>query len=108
MFVLFLLVSLCTAATGAVIYVDDDVAGANSGASWEDAFTDLQDALAFAQEGDEIRVAQGIYTPSQDPLDREATFQLKDGVSIIGGYAGGGGHVSGFSSHQGLCDDSER
>ena len=66
-FVLFLLVALRTAAPGAVIYVDDDAAGGNSGASWEDGFTDLQDALAAAQEGDEIRVAQGRYTPSRTP-----------------------------------------
>lgn len=103
-FALFLLVALCTAAAGEFIYVDDDVAGANSGASWEDAFNDLQDALAAAQEGDEIRMAQGIYTPSQDPLDREATFQLKDGVSIIGGYAGQAGmypdfrHIKAFAT----------
>ncbi|GAI03901.1 unnamed protein product, partial [marine sediment metagenome] len=87
-FVLFLLVALCTAATGSVIYVDDDADGVNDGSSWSDAFTDLQDALAVAQRGDEIRVAQGIYTPTQDPLNREATFDLKDGVSITGGYAG--------------------
>jgi len=55
---------------------------------WIDAFSDLQDAITMAQAGDEIRVAQGIYTPTQDPLDREATFQLKDGVTITGGYAG--------------------
>jgi predicted outer membrane repeat protein len=86
--VLFLLVALRTVATGEVIYVDDDAAGANNGSSWSEAFTDLQDALAAALEGDEIHVAGGIYTPTQDPLDREATFDLKDGVSITGGYAG--------------------
>ncbi|MHC4330550.1 MAG: right-handed parallel beta-helix repeat-containing protein, partial [Planctomycetota bacterium] len=73
---------------GKVIYVDGVAGGTNDGSSWSDAFTDLQDALAAAQEDDEIRVAQGIYTPTQNPLDREATFDLKDGVSIIGGYAG--------------------
>jgi hypothetical protein len=86
--VLFLPVTVCTAAAGEVIYVDADADGANDGSSWINAFTDLQNALAAAQDGDEIHVAQGIYTPTQDPLDREATFQLKDGVSILGGYAG--------------------
>jgi predicted outer membrane repeat protein len=94
--VLFLLAALCTSATGEVIYVDDDAAGANDGSSWSDAFTDLQDALAAAQEGDEIRVAQGVYTPTQNPLDRDATFGLKDGVSITGGYAGPAGMYPDF------------
>lgn len=87
-FVLFLLLVLCTTAAGEVIYVDDDATGANDGSSWENAFTDLQNALIVAVKGDEIRVAQGIYTPTQDPLDRDATFDLKDDVSITGGYAG--------------------
>ncbi|TKJ37108.1 MAG: hypothetical protein CEE38_09415 [Planctomycetes bacterium B3_Pla] len=86
--VVFLLGAVRTAAAGGVIYVDASAAGGNDGSSWIDAFSDLQDAIAVALTGDEIRVAQGIYTPTQDPLDREATFQLKDGVSIIGGYAG--------------------
>jgi hypothetical protein len=78
------------------IYVDGDVAGANDGSSWLDAFNYLQDALAAAWSGDEIRVAKGIYTPdsnSADPNgsgDREATFQLINGVTIKGGYAGFG------------------
>ena len=51
------------AATGEIIYVDDDASGANDGSSWTDSYNDLQDALAVAQYGDEIRVAQGVYTP---------------------------------------------
>ena len=46
-----------------IIYVDDDANGANDGSSWADAFSYLQDALRTARYGDEIRVAQGIYTP---------------------------------------------
>jgi predicted outer membrane repeat protein len=83
-----LLTAVCTTAQAGIIYVDDDAAGVNNGSSWVDAFTGLQDALAMAQAGDEIRVAQGVYTPTQDPLDRDATFQLKDRVSVMGGYAG--------------------
>lgn len=83
-----LLVAARTAAAGRVIYVDASAAEGNDGSSWINAFSDLQDAIIMAQAGDEIRVAQGIYTPTQDPLDRDATFDLKDGVSITGGYAG--------------------
>jgi hypothetical protein len=77
-----------------IIYVYDDADGANNGSSWEDAYNYLQDALAVAYYGDEIRVAQGIYKPDQGagltPGDREATFQLINGVTIKGGYAGAG------------------
>ena len=78
----------------AIICVDVDAPGNNDGSSWTDAYNDLQDALATAQYGDEIWVAQGIYKPDQGgwntPGDREATFQLISGVTIKGGYAGFG------------------
>jgi len=78
-----------------VLYVDDDATGANDGLSWEDAYTDLQDALdqAVASGGSvtEVWVAKGTYRPteltdSEDP--RSATFQLLDGVGLYGGFAG--------------------
>ena len=88
---MFLLLMVSTAA-GGTIYVDADASGANDGSSWADAYNYLQDALADANSGDEIWVAQGIYKPDQGigitPGDREATFQLINGVTIKGGYAG--------------------
>ena len=54
---------------GIIIYVDDDASGANDGSSWTDAYNYLQDALAAAWSGDEIRVAQGIYTPDSNSAD---------------------------------------
>jgi hypothetical protein len=87
-----LAVALCIAAQGATVYVDDDAVGANDGSSWTDAFTYLQDALSVAQDGDEIRVAQGVYTPDRGvgivPGDREASFHLIRGLTLAGGYAG--------------------
>jgi len=77
-------------------YVDPDATGANDGSTWEDAFNCLQNALSAARLGDEIRVAEGIYKPDEDTdnptgtADREATFQLKNGVILKGGYAGYG------------------
>ncbi|HIJ53278.1 MAG TPA: hypothetical protein HPP66_09010 [Planctomycetes bacterium] len=73
------------------LYVDDDANGENNGSSWADAYNYLQDALAVTGRGDEIRVAQGVYKPDQGagitPGDREATFQLRNGVTVKGGYA---------------------
>jgi hypothetical protein len=77
-----------------LLFVDDDAAGKNDGSSWADAFNYLQDALAACCSSDEIHVAQGIYKPDQGagitPGDREATFQLINGVTLKGGYAGFG------------------
>jgi hypothetical protein len=75
-------------------YVDADATGGNDGSSWADAFNDLQDGLAATWSDDEIWVAQGIYKPDEGvgitPGDRTATFHLKNGVTIKGGYAGFG------------------
>ena len=78
----------------APIYVDGDSTGRNDGSTWADAFNSLQDALAAASSGNRIRVAAGVYTPDSGaaaaPGDRAATFQLIDGVSVSGGFAGFG------------------
>ena len=85
---------MVSTATGEIIFVDVDATGVNDGLNWADAFNSLQDALAVAQFGDEIRAAQGIYKPDEGigitPGDREATFQLINGVTLKGSYAGAG------------------
>jgi hypothetical protein len=79
------------------VYVDPDAHGFNNGSSWIDAYNYLQDALADARSDanvSEIRVAEGVYTPDSNfakPAgsgDRNATFQLTNGVALSGGYAG--------------------
>ena len=78
-----------------ILYVDAGASGANDGSAWADAFTDVQDALAAAARGDEIWVAEGVYKPVV-PADsanvtnpeRGELFQLKNGVSLYGGFAG--------------------
>ncbi|TVR77808.1 MAG: hypothetical protein EA409_11370, partial [Saprospirales bacterium] len=70
------------------LYVDSSNTSPGNGLSWDCAFTDLQQALDVAQPGDSIWVAAGTYYPTSNSLDREATFQLRDGVAIYGGFAG--------------------
>lgn len=91
-FTLEAVASICPAK---VIYVDADAIGANDGTSWKDAFNYLQLGMLSASAGDEIRVAQGVYKPHEgiywDVTDiRSLTFQLINGVTIRGGYAGFG------------------
>jgi|GEM_PF-709739 len=87
---------MSAASFGGTLFVDDSAVGANNGTSWTDAYTFLQDALMMASPGDEIRVAQGVYRPDQFALSDRAslgryeTFTLKNGVTILGGYAGFG------------------
>jgi hypothetical protein len=70
-----------------VIHVKADAVGANDGTSWADAYSDLQDALAVAESGNDVWVAAGTYLPG-GPGARAATFQLRSGVGIYGGFAG--------------------
>ncbi len=68
------------------IFVDQQAAGANDGATWANAFTSLQDGLAAATGDSEIWVAKGTYKPSAS--DRNASFLLKTGTMLYGGFAG--------------------
>ena len=72
------------------IYVDKDAKGAGNGASWTNAYTDLQDAMAAATFGSKIWVAEGTYKPTSETGDaaRSISFNLKNGVAIYGGFAG--------------------
>ena len=77
---------LAASAGAAVRYVDADAAVANNGTSWADAYTDLQAAIAAAGSGDELWVAAGTYKPHA--TDRGVSFEVKNGLSIYGGFAG--------------------
>jgi len=74
-----------------VYAVDADASGDATGASWDDAFTNLQVALDSAEAGDEVWVASGTYVPSEarDPGDeRTASFVIPAGVEVYGGFSG--------------------
>jgi len=80
-----------------IIYVDDNASAEGNGTSWVTAHKYLQDALAVAEYGDEIWVAEGTYHPdlnttrkdpqyfSQRLFDR---FDMVNGVKLIGGFWG--------------------
>jgi len=95
--VLLAVLGVCGTARGKIIYVDTAAAGENSGSSWADAYNFLQDALTDANTAEipvEIRMAWGTYKPDQGggvtPGDRDAAFELFDGLAIRGGFAGTG------------------
>ncbi len=72
-----------------VLFVKTNAIGANTGVSWDDAFTELRDALALSCSGPgEIWVAEGTYTPTAFSYERDISFRLKNGVNIFGGFTG--------------------
>jgi hypothetical protein len=89
-----------TCSTGTIsyaqtIYVNVDATGTNTGSSWTNAYTDLQDALDASMSSigiDTILIAEGTYYPTHSPDDnttnaRDRAFHLADSnVLISGGY----------------------
>ena len=92
-----LVMAVLTAASVAaqsVVYVDADAPPVGTGASWAEACRYLQDGLMIADANVQIRVADGVYWPDHSDHgyvmagDREASFEIADGISLLGGYAG--------------------
>lgn len=71
-----------------VVFVKLDATGNRDGTSWANAFVDLQAALASSRSGDEVWVAQGSHAPAGRGGSQVATFALRDGVALFGGFAG--------------------
>jgi predicted outer membrane repeat protein len=82
---LFLLVQPALAQP--VVFVKHDATGSGDGTSWADAFTDLQQALQATDAPAEIWIAAGTYKPTTG-TDRAATFTLRSGIALYGGFAG--------------------
>ena len=76
-----------TCPAGGIRYVNPQATQPGDGASWASAYRDLQDGLRVT-EACEVWVAAGIYYPADTPNDRSATFRLRSGVAIYGGFAG--------------------
>ncbi|MBX3394978.1 MAG: hypothetical protein KF841_06385 [Phycisphaerae bacterium] len=75
------------------LYVNQAAAGTGDGTTWNNAITDLQDAIGLAARArgavTEIWVAEGVYRPDRGSGDRYATFRAINGVAIYGGFGGG-------------------
>lgn len=80
---------------GNILYVDQAAEGQGTGASWQDAYVCLQDALAVAVSGEQIWVAQGTYRPDEGinrvKGDVHASLDIPSGVAVYGGFPPYGG-----------------
>lgn len=67
-------------------------AGASGdGSSWSNASGDIQTMIDQSASGDEVWIASGTYRPTRlikSSKKNSRAFQLKDGVSLIGGFEG--------------------
>ncbi len=71
-----------------VIYVNaGNAAGPWDGKSWATAYKTVREGLKAVQPGAEIWVAKGTYMPTEG-TDRTASFRLKPGVALYGGFDG--------------------
>ena len=77
---------------GKIIYVNNNAGDGGDGSSWIQAYRYLQDGLQASRPTDEIWVAAGTYKPDiggkKITGDRTATFELKQQVSMYGGFNG--------------------
>lgn len=77
-----------------ILFVDTNAAGNDFGTRWNDAYSDLRDALRVAANAanavSEIRVADGTYVPDAGTGDRNMHFALPAGVDVLGGFPGAG------------------
>jgi len=102
-FILCLLLSFAQLSSAATYYVDaSKTDNSGSGTSWATAKKDIQNAIDLATAGDQVWIKAGVYYPNASPnmtasttvtatsplTTRDYYIQLKDGVSIFGGFAG--------------------
>ena len=95
--ILYLYLAIFASALSAErIYVNKSAPSGGDGTSWENAFQFIHDALNLTESsrGDEVWIAKGTYYPDEgigitnNDTTLAAAFNLKDAVSVYGGFSG--------------------
>ena len=71
-----------------IVYVKADAAAGGDGSTWAKALRGFQEGINKATNGTQVWVAKGVYIPDTTGKGRAASFQMKAGVGIFGGFAG--------------------
>ena len=72
-----------------IYHVDPTANGLNNGSTWEDAYTDLDEAFTNAIEGQQVWIAEGTYKPGLNlNPGRGVSFDLPANVPVYGGFDG--------------------
>ena len=72
------------------LFVDAGATGKDDGTSWNDAYPELRDALTHALPNiHEIWIARGTYKPASPNGGRTQSFEVRGGLALYGGFAGG-------------------
>lgn len=80
-------INFTTTRTIGRIYVNAAASGNNNGISWANAYTNLENALAVAQNNEEIWITEGTYKPHAS--DRAVSFTIADlNLKLYGGFIG--------------------
>lgn len=90
-FIAALVLMVSSPAVAQVRYVRAAAVPGGNGLSWATAFNDLQAALSAAAADSSITqlwLASGTYKPAGPGGRRTATFHLRDGLAIYGGFNG--------------------
>jgi hypothetical protein len=87
---ILLLFSLAINAQAATLYVTEYGNGNGDGSSWDHAMNKVafRSALQTCAENTDFWVKAGTYTPTANQSLREATFAIRPGVFLYGGFAG--------------------
>jgi hypothetical protein len=71
---------------GNIVYVTQTGAGTHDGISWENAMSNIQDAILVAQTNDaDVWVAEGVY---YGDTATSGAFTMVEGVNVYGGFIG--------------------
>ncbi len=73
-----------------VVYVKTNTSGDDDGRNWANAYRTLSKALEYSIGGDELWVAQGVYTPTLPGASTTLsdTFKIKQGLVLYAGFTG--------------------
>lgn len=83
-----LTIVLLALSLNAQTYINQAATGNNDGSSWQDAYTNPQDAFNNAITNDEIWIAAGTYKPQINALPDSNWYYIDKALTIYGGFAG--------------------